>query len=146
MLKYLLSFILFPLVVLANCVTVDMSAWNQEQKNLAEAAAYTLVYEADNSNKPPERVNHDTGEICWTGNVFNLDTIITNATMEAKIDSILNVPIIPAPELLELEDETGKVYYFWVDQSGNLKGKGDLPTDFDAEGELIKDINPGAQL
>ena len=70
-------------------VTIDVSNWTDEQRNLGIAAGQKVAFEHDARNGAPDSFNRATGEYFWS--VFNgvIATVITTAAVEAAITQIL---------------------------------------------------------
>jgi hypothetical protein len=77
-------FVSIPALAAEQCVTLDISSWTQEQKNMLEAISYHLVWEADNSMSAPSSVNRTSGEVCFTDPTVQISSILTEQIILAK--------------------------------------------------------------
>jgi len=75
--------LLFCPVVFAECVTLDTSAWTQDQKNMRQSVVYSLIYEASENIVPTIRGD----QICFKNSTVDVGLIITEQSVLARYTS-----------------------------------------------------------
>lgn len=116
-----ISILLFSPVLYAaeECVTIDVSGYNQEQKNFLEAASYRLMFEAGD-DRVPSLVNNNAGTVCFVDPAVNISTVLSQTNVTNKINEMILDAENTPEEITTSQREDAKVKLDSVEPDGKL--------------------------